>query len=34
MEEKILLETDIGSFIDDTFCLAYLLFNPYCDNWV
>jgi len=28
---KILLDTDIGSDIDDAICLAYLLANPQCD---
>lgn len=28
---KILLDTDIGSDIDDAVCLAYLLANPECD---
>jgi inosine-uridine nucleoside N-ribohydrolase len=28
---KLLLDTDIGSFVDDTLCLAYLLTNPRCD---
>lgn len=31
MAEKILLDTDIGSDIDDAVCLAYLLANPDCD---
>lgn len=31
MSEKILLDTDIGSDIDDAVCLAYLLANPDCD---
>ena len=31
MPTKILLETDIGSDIDDAVCLAYLLANPDCD---
>ncbi len=31
MAEKILLDTDIGSDIDDAVCLAYLLANPNCD---
>lgn len=31
MPEKILLDTDIGSDIDDAVCLAYLLANPSCD---
>ena len=29
--EKILLDTDIGSDIDDAVCLAYLLAQPQCD---
>ena len=29
--EKVLLDTDIGSDIDDAICLAYLLANPECD---
>jgi inosine-uridine nucleoside N-ribohydrolase len=29
--EKILLDTDIGSDIDDAVCLAYLLANPACE---
>jgi inosine-uridine nucleoside N-ribohydrolase len=29
--QKILLDTDIGSDIDDAVCLAYLLANPMCD---
>lgn len=29
--EKILLDTDIGSDIDDAVCLAYLLANPQCE---
>jgi inosine-uridine nucleoside N-ribohydrolase len=29
--EKILLDTDIGSDIDDALCLAYLLANPACN---
>ena len=28
---KILLDTDIGSDIDDAVCLAYLLANPACE---
>ena len=28
---KIILDTDIGSDIDDAVCLAYLLANPQCD---
>lgn len=31
MSEKILLDTDIGSDIDDAVCLAYLLANPACE---
>jgi inosine-uridine nucleoside N-ribohydrolase len=31
MQTKILLDTDIGSDIDDALCLAYLLANPQCD---
>lgn len=31
MKTKILLDTDIGSDIDDAVCLAYLLANPACD---
>lgn len=31
MTEKILLDTDIGSDIDDAVCLAYLLAQPDCD---
>jgi inosine-uridine nucleoside N-ribohydrolase len=31
MAEKILLDTDIGSDIDDAVCLAYLLAQPDCD---
>lgn len=31
MAEKILLDTDIGSDIDDALCLAYLLAHPECD---
>ena len=30
MAEKIILDTDIGSDIDDAICLAYLLANPDC----
>ncbi len=30
MSEKILLDTDIGSDIDDALCLAYLLAQPRC----
>jgi inosine-uridine nucleoside N-ribohydrolase len=29
--EKVLLDTDIGTDIDDAVCLAYLLANPNCD---
>ena len=28
---KLLLDTDIGSDIDDAICLAYLLAKPECD---
>lgn len=31
MNEKILLDTDIGTDIDDAVCLAYLLANPRCE---
>jgi purine nucleosidase len=31
MSVKVLLDTDIGSDIDDAICLAYLLANPECD---
>ena len=31
MGQKILLDTDIGSDIDDAVCLAYLLAQPECD---
>ncbi len=31
MKEKILLDTDIGSDIDDCLCLGYLLRNPQCE---
>ncbi len=31
MATKLLLDTDIGSDIDDALCLAYLLANPACD---
>jgi inosine-uridine nucleoside N-ribohydrolase len=31
MKQKILLDTDIGSDIDDAVCLAYLLANPACE---
>jgi inosine-uridine nucleoside N-ribohydrolase len=31
MPTKILLDTDIGSDIDDAICLAYLLANPACE---
>ncbi len=30
MKEKFLLDTDIGSDIDDAVCLAYLFVNPDC----
>jgi purine nucleosidase len=30
MSQKIILDTDIGSDIDDAICLAYLLANPGC----
>ena len=30
-KEKILLDTDIGSDIDDSVCLAYLLMQPRCE---
>jgi inosine-uridine nucleoside N-ribohydrolase len=30
MPIKVLLDTDIGSDIDDAICLAYLLANPEC----
>ena len=29
--EKLILDTDIGSDIDDAVCLAYLLAQPRCD---
>jgi inosine-uridine nucleoside N-ribohydrolase len=29
--EKVILDTDIGTDIDDAVCLAYLLANPNCD---
>jgi inosine-uridine nucleoside N-ribohydrolase len=29
---KILLDTDIGSDIDDALCLAYLLAQPECED--
>lgn len=29
--EKVILDTDIGTDIDDAVCLAYLLSNPDCD---
>jgi len=29
--KKVILDTDIGSDIDDAFCLAYLLAHPACD---
>src|SRR5262245_41630405 len=31
MPTKLLLDTDIGSDIDDAVCLAYLLAQPECD---
>lgn len=31
MSVKIILDTDIGTDIDDAICLAYLLANPECD---
>lgn len=31
MTQKLLLDTDIGSDIDDAVCLAYLLANPECE---
>lgn len=31
MPHKILLDTDIGTDVDDALCLAYLLANPNCD---
>jgi inosine-uridine nucleoside N-ribohydrolase len=31
MSVKVLLDTDIGSEIDDAFCLAYLLAHPECE---
>lgn len=31
MSVKVLLDTDIGSDIDDALCLAYLLANPECE---
>lgn len=31
MKKKILLDTDIGTDIDDALCLMYLLANPQCD---
>jgi inosine-uridine nucleoside N-ribohydrolase len=31
MPTKLILDTDIGSDIDDAVCLAYLLANPACD---
>lgn len=31
MATKILLDTDIGSDIDDALCLAYLLAKPECE---
>jgi len=32
MSEKILLDTDIGSDIDDVIALAYLINQPQCAN--
>ena len=29
--QKIILDTDIGTDIDDAVCLAYLLANPQCE---
>jgi len=31
MKEKVILDTDIGSDIDDAICLSYLLSNPSCE---
>ena len=31
MTTKIILDTDIGSDVDDAICLAYLLAQPKCD---
>ena len=31
MKTKIILDTDIGSDIDDAVCLAYLLAQPDCE---
>ena len=31
MKEKVILDATIGSDIDDSVCLAYLLANPACD---
>ena len=31
MAVKVLLDTDIGTDIDDAICLTYLLTNPHCD---
>lgn len=31
MKEKVILDTDIGTDIDDAICLAYLLKNPECE---
>ena len=31
MTAKILLDTDIGSDLDDSVCLAYLLSQPKCE---
>ena len=31
MAAKVLLDTDIGTDIDDAICLTYLLANPQCE---
>lgn len=31
MKEKVILDTDIGSDIDDAICLSFLLSNPNCE---
>ncbi|MCM8767535.1 MAG: nucleoside hydrolase [Candidatus Omnitrophica bacterium] len=31
MKEKVILDTDIGTDIDDAICLSYLLSNPNCE---
>ncbi|MGC9066103.1 MAG: nucleoside hydrolase, partial [Candidatus Ratteibacteria bacterium] len=31
MKEKVILDTDIGTDIDDAICLAYLLLHPQCE---